>query len=380
MAREVLFWPGMRKSIQDMCDACTTCAQYGHEAQKEPMKSMPIPTQPWQYVSQDLFTFENSPYLVSVCHYSDWMEVDKLNDTLSSTIVSKTKTHFSRLGIPTICHSDNGPQFISKEYEAFASEYGFLHTTSSPYHPKGNGRAEAAVKLCKSMLKKSEDFDLAMLAMRNTPPRGHTYSPAQRIFGRRTRTILPTPDHLLIPHSPNLDKVTQEICKKRELSKSNYDKSAGKELPYINIGSYVYAKPPPHLRGKPWSYGKITGKQDRSYTIQTPSSTIGRNRVQIRPAAPPPPSTKEAPQALSPLVFPTIPVYSPPCNPDPPSPSPNMPSGKVASTTDPSSNNTASHTPPSSPADPICSGTISPPVPYVTRSGRVVKTKKILDM
>ena len=26
MAREVLFWPGMRKSIQDMCDACGTCA------------------------------------------------------------------------------------------------------------------------------------------------------------------------------------------------------------------------------------------------------------------------------------------------------------------------------------------------------------------
>ena len=32
VARKVLFWPGMRKSIQDMCDACGTCAQYGTTA------------------------------------------------------------------------------------------------------------------------------------------------------------------------------------------------------------------------------------------------------------------------------------------------------------------------------------------------------------
>ena len=34
MAREVLFWPGMRKAIQDMCSACQTCAQYGDTAPK----------------------------------------------------------------------------------------------------------------------------------------------------------------------------------------------------------------------------------------------------------------------------------------------------------------------------------------------------------
>ena len=44
MAREVLFWPGMRKPIQDMCDACGTCAQYGKTAPKEPMRSLPVPT------------------------------------------------------------------------------------------------------------------------------------------------------------------------------------------------------------------------------------------------------------------------------------------------------------------------------------------------
>ena len=178
MAREVLFWPGMRKSIQDMCDACGTCAQYGTTAPNEPMRSLPIPTRPWQIVSQDICELDNRNYLVTVCHFSDWIEVDPLGDTLSSTVIDKTKAHFARYGVPAICHTDNGPQFISEQYRLFSVAYGFKHTTSSPFHPKGNGRAEAAVKVAKSMLKKADDFHSALLLYRNTPPRGHTYSPS----------------------------------------------------------------------------------------------------------------------------------------------------------------------------------------------------------
>ena len=148
MAREVLFWSGMRNSIQGMCNACSTCDQYGHSAPKEPVKSLPIPTGPWQIVSQDLRELEKQRYLVTVCHFSDWIEVDKLEDTLSSKVIEKTKAHFAGYRVPAICHTDNGPQFISEDYRKFFVEYGFKHTASSPYHPKGNGRAEAAVKHC----------------------------------------------------------------------------------------------------------------------------------------------------------------------------------------------------------------------------------------
>ena len=104
MARDVLFWPGMRKAIKDMCESCDTCARYGTTAPKEPMQSLPIPTRAWDIVSQDLFSFEKEDYLVTVCHFSDWIEVDKLPDTLSTTVVERTKGHFSRYGIPSIVH------------------------------------------------------------------------------------------------------------------------------------------------------------------------------------------------------------------------------------------------------------------------------------
>ena len=288
MAREVLFWPGMRKSIQDMCEACSTCAKYNTTAPKEPMKHLPIPTLPWQIISQDLGELEAQPYLITVCHFSDWIEVDKLDDTLSSTIINHTKAHFARYGVPKICHTDNGPQFSSKEYANFEREYEFKHTTSSPYHPKGNGRAEAAVKVAKSMLKKSTDFLGALLLYRNTPPKGHTYSPAQRMFGRRTRTTLPTTDQLLIPEAVNIHTVMQDIKNKRSISKEQYDKTAGSELQPVKIGDHVYVKPPPAQRGKPWIYGQVIANEGpRSYTVSTGMRHIRRNRTQVRPAAPP---------------------------------------------------------------------------------------------
>ena len=71
-----------------------------------------------ELVSQDICTHEKKDYLITVCHFTDWIEVDELQDTLAATVISKTKAHFARFGIPQICHTDNGPQFACKEYYA----------------------------------------------------------------------------------------------------------------------------------------------------------------------------------------------------------------------------------------------------------------------
>lgn len=198
----------MRQAVFDMCNNCSTRAQYGSKSTKEPTRSLPIPTLPWQIISQDIFLHKQKAYLVTVCHYSDWIEVDALDDTLTRTVINKTKAHFARFGIPRICHIDNGPQFTSQDYTNFASQYGLKHTTSSPYHSQGNVRTEAAVKVSESILKKSDDLQIALLNYRNTPPKGHTYSPAQRMVSRRTKKTLPTPDHLLEPISINHDSIS----------------------------------------------------------------------------------------------------------------------------------------------------------------------------
>ena len=66
---------------------------------------------------------------------------------------------------PQIVQSDGGPQFISAEFEQFATTREFQHSMSSPYHSQSNGKAEAAVKIAKSATKiERSDESLAGVA------------------------------------------------------------------------------------------------------------------------------------------------------------------------------------------------------------------------
>ena len=71
---------------------------------------------------------------------------------------------------------------------------GIFHDTSSPKYPKGNGLAEASVKIIKKLLKKAssnnEDPCLAVLAHRTTPGNDGR-SPAEKLMNRQPRSNLP---------------------------------------------------------------------------------------------------------------------------------------------------------------------------------------------
>ena len=49
--------------------------------------------------------------------------------------------------------SDNGPQFVSTEFESFLKMNGVRHTCSAPYYPQTNGEAECFVQTLKQFLR-----------------------------------------------------------------------------------------------------------------------------------------------------------------------------------------------------------------------------------
>ena len=107
-AREVMYWHGMQAAILQKSAKCSLSASYGSALPREPMLS---------FVSQDLFKQGGGWYFVTLEHYSDWFEVDLLNeDSTAANVISVTKTHFARYGIPDTFLSDNGPQYSSQEF------------------------------------------------------------------------------------------------------------------------------------------------------------------------------------------------------------------------------------------------------------------------
>ena len=186
------------------------------------------------------------------------------------TVVAKTEAHFATFGAPSRIHTDNGPQFISREYAELARIHKFEHTTLSPYYPKGNGRAEAAVKVAKGLLKKSININVALLLQCNTPQAGYSYSPAQRMLCHRTRTPLLTSSRLLDPQVVDASVVKNEIEARRVASKRIYDRDAWQDHSSLSIGDYAYLKPPPNRCGQPWAYGQVIDNMGpRSYKFQT---------------------------------------------------------------------------------------------------------------
>lgn len=193
-ARSLMFWPGMSAAISDMVARCASCKRYAYRQQEEPLIMRPTPQQPWYRVGADLCQHAGKNYLVVYDATSNYPEVEELRDTTARTVVNRLATIFARHGIPMEVCTDNGPQFVSKDFKDFATLFDFHHTTSSPRFPRANGLAEKGVQIVKRILKKTayanESFALGLLSYR-TMPLEDGRSPAEILMGRRIRSRLP---------------------------------------------------------------------------------------------------------------------------------------------------------------------------------------------
>ena len=139
--RTKVWWPKMDSDAERICKSCHGCQVVGQLNVPEPMKRTKAPSGPWQDVVVDLMGLmpTGESLLVVVDYYSLYYEVVIMHSTTTEKIVDALSRNFARFGFPHSLKLDNGPQFLSEDFQSFLQESGIEHRTSPPLWPQGKG-------------------------------------------------------------------------------------------------------------------------------------------------------------------------------------------------------------------------------------------------
>lgn len=197
LSRSFVWWPAIDDDIEDKVRQCEICINNQIAPKSVPLLLWPWCTEPWQRIHVDYLEIKGQQYLLIVDSHSKWMEVFPMSNTTATATTNILLCLFARYGYPKEVVSDNGPQFVAKEFGLFLKERCIKHTLCPPYHPSSNGLAERHVQTFKSMFLKYEGpqslpvkLSEILFHYRNTPCSTTGKSPAELFLKREPRIKL----------------------------------------------------------------------------------------------------------------------------------------------------------------------------------------------
>ena len=234
-AEQRIYWPGINKDIKEARMNCLSCTESAPSLPNLPPWPTTAPKYPFQMICMDMCHLAGRRYGVMVDRYSNFPMIWEAEKHECSDILHQVCSQF---GIPEVLTSDGGLEFSSRKMKDMLESYGIQHRISSAYNPHANCRAEVAVKSMKRLMMDNISSDgslknarmlAALNQYRNTPDRDMMRSPAEMVFGRPMRDMLPiSEDGLLM----ELDSPWRTPLMKREVAlkdRSERDKTKWSE-------------------------------------------------------------------------------------------------------------------------------------------------------
>ena len=202
LTRGVFWWPRIDSDVENMVKSCNTCQVNRKEEPKVPLHQWECPAKPWSRLHIDFAgPFQGRQFFILVDVRSKWLEVVPVSSQTSQQTIRVLRNLFATHGPPEVVVSDNGPAFITEEFETFLKENGCKHIRCAPYHPASNELAERGVQTLKEAMKKTEgDMETCiarfLFQYRITPHSKTGQSPAELLLGchPRSRLYLMFPD------------------------------------------------------------------------------------------------------------------------------------------------------------------------------------------
>ena len=227
LSRIHIWYPNIDGDIESIVKGCVECEKVSNEPAKSIIHPWQWPVKPMDRIHIDYFEYNNSNFLLMVDSHSKWLEVEEIKKCDSYRTISCLRKWFSRYGLPKQLISDNGPQFISREYKDFMEQCGINHLQTAAYHQSSNGQAERFVQTINKGLKLNDaslgdvqkKLDNYLFAYRITPSCVTRKSPAELFLGRKIKSRL----DLIKPSLESLGKnfIEPDYNTPREFSKGD---------------------------------------------------------------------------------------------------------------------------------------------------------------
>ena len=107
-----------------------------------------------QRIHVEYVEIEGYQVLVIIDIHSKWIEAIPLRKATAATTIETLRRFIASFGLSEEIISDNGPQFVAKEFVTFCKKNGTKNMHIPAYHPGSNGAAERAVQVVKQATKK----------------------------------------------------------------------------------------------------------------------------------------------------------------------------------------------------------------------------------
>lgn len=181
-------------------------------------------------------TIRGNRYVLVVSDYfTRWPECFALKDQRATTVAQTLVDGvISRHGVPSVLHSDQGPNFESFVIKEMCRKLGISKTRTTPYHPQCDGLVERLNRILLQILSKycgsnPTDWDIwlpvVVGAYRSAKQSSTGYSPFEMVYGRKAR--LPIDEFLdnQLPEPQDPDSYVAKLQRHHQIAKETVEAS-----------------------------------------------------------------------------------------------------------------------------------------------------------
>ncbi|XP_058456818.1 uncharacterized protein K02A2.6-like [Malaya genurostris] len=287
--RAAVWWPAMDGDAEKCCKECIECQLVAPYDKPEPLRIRELPKAPWVHLSGDfLGPLPNGYYLfVLIDLYSRYTVVEPTTRTTSSEVIRILKNVFTRLGLPFMLTFDNAKNFSSQELKEYCVDYDIKLKHTTPYWPSANGEVErqnrSILKVLKISKQNGTDWKEAIqdyIYMYSLTPHSVTnVAPAQLMFGRRFRDLIPN----FYNYVSEDDEMRDRDRTVKYYTKENRDKRVGAKQSTVSIGDEVWMKNMVPQNKLDTTFlptpARVIDRCENSLTLKTPDGEVYRRNT-----------------------------------------------------------------------------------------------------